>query len=282
MPTFDTPTPIDIVLHIEMGGIRIVAVDRAETVVEIYPSTKDNKADIRAAQQTRVEYEDGNLVVKAPKGLGLLGSPGSVSMEISVPRGSRLTGTAEKGDVTCEGPFGDCTLNVDAGDIRIDRAGAVRLRTHYGNITLGEATGTAEVTTGSGEVRIQRIDGDAEIKNSNGNRWVDEITGDLRLRVANGDINIGRAHASVTSKSATGSIRVEEVSSGAVELHTKTGDLEVGIREGTAAWLDVTSRSGTVHSSLDAAEEPGEGAETVEVRARTSIGDIVIRRAHSA
>jgi hypothetical protein len=62
-------------------------------------------------------------------------------------------------------------------------------------------------------------------------------------------------------------------------VETKVGDLEVGIREGTAAWLDVSAGVGQVHNALDTADAPEPSAETVEVRARTSFGDIVIRRA---
>ena len=65
---------------------------------------------------------------------------------------------------------------------------------------------------------------------------------------------------------------------GSVVVETKIGDLEVGVREGTAAWLDVNARFGHLHNSLEAAEAPEASAETVEVRARTSVGEIVIRR----
>ena len=61
-------------------------------------------------------------------------------------------------------------------------------------------------------------------------------------------------------------------------LETKVGDLEVGIREGTAVWLDVSSRFGHVHNALEAADAPETSAETVEVRARTTVGEVVIRR----
>jgi hypothetical protein len=55
--------------------------------------------------------------------------------------------------------------------------------------------------------------------------------------------------------------------------------VEVGIRDGVAAWLDLDTRFGKVHNDLDAAEQPAPGEETVEVRARTSFGDITVRRA---
>ena len=65
---------------------------------------------------------------------------------------------------------------------------------------------------------------------------------------------------------------------GSVVLETQIGDVEVGIREGTAAWLDVSASAGRVRNALDATAAPDPSAETVEVRARTSVGEIVIRR----
>jgi hypothetical protein len=46
----------------------------------------------------------------------------------------------------------------------------------------------------------------------------------------------------------------------------------------SAAWLDLTTRFGNVHNDLDAAERPEPGEDAVEVRARTSYGDITVHR----
>jgi hypothetical protein len=40
----------------------------------------------------------------------------------------------------------------------------------------------------------------------------------------------------------------------------------------------VNARAGKVHNTLDAADGPERSAETVEVRAHTSAGSVVIRR----
>jgi len=106
--------------------------------------------------------------------------------------------------------------------------------------------------------------------------------GDIRLNAANGSIAIDVAHASVVAKSANGDVRLGEVVRGSVVLETQLGDLEVGIREGTAAWLDVRAAAGKVHNALDAAAAPEPSAETVEVRARTAVGEIAIRRPRGA
>jgi len=124
------------------------------------------------------------------------------------------------------------------------------------------------------------IGGAAVIKNSNGDTVVGEVTGDLRVKSANGRISVDRAHASVIAKTANGNIRIGEVMRGAIVLETAAGELQVGIREGTAAWLDVSSHHGRVRNSLDEADSPEQSEATVEIRARTSYGDIKIDRAN--
>ena len=116
------------------------------------------------------------------------------------------------------------------------------------------------------------------IKNSNGDTWVGTAAGDLRVSASNGSIAIDSAQASVVAKSANGDVRVGEVVRGAAQLETRVGDVEVGIREGTAAWLDVNASAGRVHNGLQEAGSPEPTDEQVEVRARTTLGDVSIRR----
>ena len=62
-------------------------------------------------------------------------------------------------------------------------------------------------------------------------------------------------------------------------VQTAAGDLEVGVHDGVAAWLDLHSRFGSVRNELDATDGPERDHGTVEVRAHTPTGDIVVRRA---
>ena len=117
------------------------------------------------------------------------------------------------------------------------------------------------------------------IKNSNGSTSVGIAGGDLRVNAANGSIAVDVAQASVVAKSSLGDVRVGAVVRGSAVLETHAGDVEVGIREGTAAWLDVDARAGRVRNTLDAADAPGASDEKVEIRARTTVGDVAIRRA---
>jgi len=134
------------------------------------------------------------------------------------------------------------------------------------------------VSTGTGRVQIGEVEGSAVVKNSNGDTAIGAVTGDVRVRAANGAISVDRAGAGVDAKSSNGSIRLGEVARGSVVLETANGDLEIGVAEGTAAWLQVNTGFGHVRNLLDTAGRPAESDETVEVRGRTTYGDITIRR----
>ena len=279
MPTFDTPASITATIEVVAGDVRIDAGERAVTTVSIEPSDAGDAEDRRAAVQTRVEYANGKLLVKQPKVRSWLprSSGGSINVSVELPASSDVHGDAAMADFTCDGPLGELRLKTGLGRLRVGEAGTLSLKTGIGDIAVERATRHADLTTGSGEVRVRELADSAVIRNSNGDTRVGAAHGDLRVSAANGNIAIDAAHASVAAKSANGDVRLNDAARGSAVLETKLGDVEIGIREGTAAWLDVRAAAGRVHNALEAAEAP-DGGETVEVRARTVAGDVLIRR----
>ncbi|HZB29404.1 MAG TPA: DUF4097 family beta strand repeat-containing protein [Streptosporangiaceae bacterium] len=279
MPTFDTPEPIITVIDIVSGHLWINASDRADTVVEVRPTDPAEDGDVQAAKQTQVEYAAGRLAVTTPKSKirSLLGRPPSIDVTIDLPTGSRVEAKA-MAEIRGSGRIGASMFDSAAGAIRLDETGRLRLRTGAGDVSVARSAGPADVRTSSGKVWIGAVDGTAAVKTANGDITLGEVTGDVRMTTANGDITVDRALATVAAKTAHGNVRVGEVVRGAVVLETGFGELEIGVADGTAAWLDVRSRHGSVRSELDPADGAEPGAETVEVRARTGFGDIVIRR----
>lgn len=280
MPRFDTPEPISATIDLVVGDTDIAASDRADTVVEVRPKDPSHEPDVRAAKQTRVDYTSGRLLVKTPKprNLGLFGKVGSIDVTIELPAGSHVTADVSAGSVQCVGRLGECRVRTSAGNIALDHTGPIDVHTGAGNVVVDHMAGNAEVSTGTGRIRLREIDGTAMIKNSNGACWVGEIAGDLRLRTANGDLAVDSASSGVTANTAMGDIRVGAVKRGLTTLRTAFGTIEVGIRTGTAAQVDLNTRFGTVHNELDAADSPEPSDERVQLQARTSFGDIVIRR----
>jgi DUF4097 and DUF4098 domain-containing protein YvlB len=280
MPTFETMEPICVTIALSVGDLRITASDRTDTVVVVSPSDSSKESDVKAAEQTRVEYSQGTLVIKAArswKRYTPFGGGESIDVAIELPAGSRVEAEAAVADIRCDGRLGDCRLTTGVGNIRLDETGPLHVSTSAGNVTVDRVGGRGEVTA-SGQLRINEIDGPAVIKNLNGVTWIGEVKGDLRCNAANGDITVDRALGAVSARTANGAVRIGEVVRGSVELGTAYGELEVGIRAGTAALLDVRSQFGSVRNSLTASDGPHPSDSTVEVRARTSFGDIVIRR----
>jgi hypothetical protein len=280
MPEYQTPGPISVVLELRVAEVRVAAGDREDTVVEVRPSDGTKRDDVDAAEQTRVEYADGRLLIRSPRRLrewSPSSDGGLIDVQIGLPAGSELIGRAAVGMFRCTGTLGRCELRSSAGEIRVDRAAAVKLVT-AGDILVERATGSAELTTATGDVRAGEIDGAAVIKNSNGDVHVGEMRGELRVKSANGDVEVEHCHDSLTATTANGDIRVGTVDRGSVVTSTGRGRIEVGIADGIAAWLDLHTSFGHVYSDLDASDEPDPDEQRVEVRARTGFGDITIRR----
>ena len=85
--TFDTPGPISATLDVVVGDVRIGAGDRDNTAVDVQPSDPSNEEDRKAAEQTRVEFEQGHLLVKTPKlrSWALRSHGGSVDVTVELP-----------------------------------------------------------------------------------------------------------------------------------------------------------------------------------------------------
>ena len=278
MPNYETPEPISVTLELGVGHVRIAASDRTDTVVEVRPSDETDESDVQAALQVRVDYINGTLQVTGPKRVfDFSRKTRSVEVSIELPSGSQLSAHLQVGDLRCAGRLGQCRLKT-TGNVWLERTGPLRLHTGAGHVTADGIAGNAEVSTGSGKVQIGEVEGTAVVKNSNGDTTIDAVSGDVRVRNANGAIDVERAGAGVDAKTSNGGIRLGEVVRGSVVLGTAVGNLDIGIAEGTAAWLDVNTGFGHVRNLLENATRPDEADETVQVRGRTSYGDITIHR----
>ncbi|MEV7500192.1 DUF4097 family beta strand repeat-containing protein [Streptomyces sp. NPDC093018] len=277
MPAFDTPEPISVTAHVGAGSVRFIASDRPDTVVAVLPGGKRGR-DVRAAEQTEVTYANGELSVRT-KERAFIGPTGTVEVTVELPTGSRVDVSGSWVQVFGEGGLGEARVKTSVGDVRLDTAGPLRLTVSHGSISVDRVAGGAEITTSSGSLRVGTVHGPAVLKNSHGSTVVGVVTGELRVNGANGDIDIECAEGDVVATTAHGTLRAAEVVRGSVQLETSYGAIEIGVREGTAAWLDVSSERGHVRNTLTASGAPERSEETVKVRARTRYGNIDVRRA---
>ncbi|GAA1598264.1 DUF4097 family beta strand repeat-containing protein [Actinomadura kijaniata] len=284
MHTFATPEPISVALDLEVGEVRVRAVDSAETTVEVRPANAARDADVRFAEEARVDFTGGQLTVRGPRSREMsplghwFGRGGAIDVVITVPAGSRVNarGLAE---FHCEGRLGDCRITSGTGGVHVDRADGLRVRTDDGDVSVNAVAGPVEVFTAHGEIRVGSAGGPVSLKTDHGDIALGAVSGDARLVTAHGDITVDSADTDVTARTSSGRVRVASVASGTADLETGDGDIEVGVAKGTAAWLDVSSEYGHVRSDLDPAGTPDGDEAVVRVRARTQHGDAVIRHA---
>lgn len=159
MPTFETPEPIAVTVEVLSGEVTVVATERTDTVVTVRPADQTKKGDIRAAEQTRVDFTVGALSVITPRDWRTytpFGGNPSIVVTIEVPAGSRLKGTAAVGRLLGTGELGRCDLEVAAGDIVVERpTGSVTAKTAKGDIRIGEAVrGELRLETSMGELEV--------------------------------------------------------------------------------------------------------------------------------
>jgi hypothetical protein len=279
MPTFPAPGPVPVVVELPAGsGLHVVAGDRDDVVVTVLPADPTKPADVRAAEEVRVERDADSVTVTGPRAWKQFVpfNAGSVTVTVELPAGSDLRGKA--GALYAEGPLGTVDVTLNAGDARVDEVGRLELKVTAGSVVVGRVTGTTTVRASAGSVRITELDGDGTVRAANGTTTVGSVTGSLEVAGAHGEIVVGRLRGTLTAKAAYGGIRVDRVESGAVTLTTSYGSIEVGLPEGTAGWLDVTSAHGTVRNQLRPTEGPVDDEATAEIHASTGYGDIIVRR----
>ena len=280
MPTYTTPTPIDLAINLQVGAIEIVAGDRADTVVTVSPTNPTKAVDRRGAEETKVDLDGQRLTITGPRPrLTFIGPTESVDIKVELPTGSRLTAEIAVGGVRTIGRLGATRIKASTGPVDVDTTGDLWLRAGHGNATLGRAEGGIEITADHGQIRIGAVNGDAILKASHGSITVGESGGDLDAKLSYGDLEITTALASVAAKTAYGSIQLREVSSGSIQVESGYGTVTIGVRPGIPAWLDLSSKDGRVRNQLDGDRAPDESEQTVAVRARTQYGDITILRA---
>lgn len=265
MTTFHTPEPISATVEVVAGAVHVTASDRDDTVVEVTPRDPGRASDVRVAEQARVDYRDGALMVTAGRRMLSLGRGGAVRIDIALPAGSRLKVSSASADTEAEGSYSDCRFATSSGDVRID-----------------DVAGNIKADSASGDIAVCKLLGDARIATASGDARINHVEGDVTFQAASGNLAVGRLQGNLKVQAASGSVTVAVAAAGALTALTSSGEVEVGIPEGTAARLELATGSGAVDNRLGVSDGPAAGDETVIVHARTGSGDISIRRATPA
>lgn len=276
MPTFPTPGPITAAMEVAGAQVQVTASDRTDTVVLVEPLNAASRKDIKVAGQTKVDFAGGQLTVKT---MVPGDKNGSVAITIGLPASSSMIVHLAYSSVRVDGSVGQCDLHMASGRVELDRIDALRANISAGEVEIGHIAGRADIEGARFAAWIGEVTGPARIASSGGRACIGHAAADLELSSASGGFDVDRTDGSVTATTASGTIRIGQMTHGQAKLMNGSGDIEVGISDGTAAYFDVNSERGSVRNSVASPENLDVSDAEVTVHARTRHGDIIIQRA---
>ncbi|MGQ4360636.1 DUF4097 family beta strand repeat-containing protein [Streptomyces sp. SAS_272] len=221
MQKFATAAPVSVVLDVPAGRVRFIAADRADTTVEVLPADAAKGRDVKAAQETSVDFADGALRITGPSKNQLLGASGAVEVTVQLPVGSHVEATTAAGEFRGVGRLGDVAFEGAQGTVKIDEAASARLTLLAGDIFVGRLTGSARISTQKGDLHI-----------------AEAVRGTVVLRTEAGAITVDAAHgvsASLDAGTAYGRIHNS--------LANADGAAAGLAIQATTAYGDITARS---------------------------------------
>ncbi|GGP50386.1 DUF4097 family beta strand repeat-containing protein [Streptomyces abikoensis] len=222
MRKFDTPAPVSAVLDVPAGHIRFIAADRADTTVEVLPLDASKGRDVKAAEETRVAYDDGVLRIEAPEAKNrVLGNSGSIEVTVQVPAGSRVEAKAASAEFRGVGRLGDVAFESAHGSVKLDETASAHLALLAGDVSVGRLGGPAEITTQKGDLRV-----------------AEAVRGAVTLRTEHGRISVGAARGvSASLDAGTGYGRIHNT------LKNAEGAAAGLTIHATTAYGDITAHS---------------------------------------
>jgi DUF4097 and DUF4098 domain-containing protein YvlB len=265
---FETDRPVQLYVELPAGTIEVRAEDTAESRVAI--SGRD-------ADRVLVELDGDRLSVVAPRDRGGSGGSRKLGIAITVPTDSRLRTRSGSADLAALGRYATTHVRTGSGDVLVEGiAGRGLIETGSGDIRLGSSEQELRIKSGSGDITIDHAVAAVSISTGSGDVQIGTTSGPVAVKTGSGDLKVSEAETDVSLSTGSGDLVIGTANRGRVTARGASGDVRVGIPAGLPVWTDVSTVSGRIRSDLAGAGEPEEGADHVELRARTVSGDIAL------
>jgi hypothetical protein len=218
-------------------------IDERITTVQLAAESADITIKVSDDEQTTVQekrkywlwkhgdaYSVDNGVLKLD---GKCGWQCTADFEVTVPRGTKVTGENGSGDLSVEGVAG-MDAKSRSGEIKLqDVTGDVKLDLTSGDVEISDLTGKLDVKANSGDIQASGLKG-----------------GPVSVETSSGDIELELAEANdVRAKGTSGDIEVKAPGGGyKVTTETRSGDVdnELGNGSNGSHSIDATTVSGDI------------------------------------
>jgi DUF4097 and DUF4098 domain-containing protein YvlB len=263
---FETLRPVSLYVELGKGSVRVRAADTTESLVEVTGRDTDD---------VQVEQDGDQISVVAPRQrTSFLSGDAALHVVVTVPTESDLAGSA---DIDCRGAFGSGQLKSGSGHVHVETLGGPgTIDTGSGDIRIEEARGELRVKSGSGDVHVERTSGAVVVSTGSGDVQVGTNNAPAIVKTGSGDLKVVQASHDVSMSTGSGDLLISTATRGRFTAKGASGDVRIGIPAGVPVWTDISTVTGRIHSTLQGAGQPEEGADHIEVRAKTVSGDVVL------
>lgn len=268
---FETPHPVELVVELARGSLRVEAGDAATTEVTLTGDHAGLATVEQHARQVRVR------VPAQPTGFRSGGT--RVDVGVRLPTGSLLAVRTASAPVDAAGRIGGGRVRTASGTVTLESvAGPLLVETGSGDVEIGNAADSVRVKSGSGDVRLAHAGSAVAVSAGSGDVRVGDGHGAVGAKTGSGDLHVVDARDDVSLHSASGDLVVDTLHRGCLTARGASGGVDVGVPAGTPVWTDIHTVTGRIHSDLASVGEPAPGQDHVEVRATLLSGDVRLRR----
>ena len=266
---YETLNPVALYVEIGAGEVDVTATDTTESTVHLTG---------RHADEVDVSFDGRNLSVVARKRrTGFFTGDDGINVTVVVPTGSDLAARTGSADIGVVGEVGSAHVKTGSGDVRVDvLTGPATIETGSGDVEVEEARSELRIKCGSGDVVTRHAESSVAISTGSGDVQIGTNQGPALVKTGSGDVRIIEAASDVALTTGSGDLQIETARRGKFSAKGASGSIHVGIPAGTPVWTDISTVSGRIHSDVEGAGEPAEGADHVELRATTVSGDVIL------
>lgn len=262
---FDTPEPIELYVQIGSGSVTVRASDTTSTSISVTG---------RRAEDVEITQDGRQIAVISPENRGLFGNDSRLDVEVTLPMGSDLASKTGSATLVTHGRLNRADVRTGSGGARIDiLSGPADFKSGSGDVVV-DAAAQVQVKIGSGDVRIARAEGRCAVSTGSGDVRIGVASAGVLVKTGSGDLQVQEAEGDITFSAASGSLSIGRFSRGGLTAKNVSGDIRVAIPAGIPVWTDCTTMTGRLHTTLEGAGEPAAGQDYIELRAKSTTGDI--------
>lgn len=248
---FKTDGPVSVDIRIAAGKIEIKGGADGEVAVELGGG---GASDVSVAQQgstISVVSNRKNVFIDR-----------NVYATITVPSGSEVRAKVASADLYCDTEVSHISFNSASGDLRFGETVEVDAKTASGDLRGSSVHERLSFVSASGDLHLGDIHGRADVSTASGDMHVDTVAAETNVSTMSGDIHIN------------------EFTGQQLSAKSMSGNVRLGIPEGTRVDLDANSFSGKIKLPDRKPANPSQTpARTSRIAVKLVSGDLTIRRA---